>query len=71
MTAEINVEYESCQSEDSPCKIRLFETKSLFQDQFELCMFCQIHKCSDYCLKKKKNKVDDLPGSLQAVDNPK
>ncbi len=56
MTAEINSCVETNDADYSPCKIRLFETKSLPQDQFKLFMFCHMHKCSDYCLVKKKKK---------------
>jgi len=35
----------------SPCSTRLSETADAIQDGVELSMFCQMHKCSEYCLR--------------------
>ena len=71
MTAEINNDVKTNEADYSPCKIHLFETKSLQQDQFELCMFCHMHQCSDYCLVKKKKKKTDSPTAVQEIETPK
>jgi hypothetical protein len=60
MTAEVD----QCDSDHdenySPCKVRFSEVESCTRgqkrDQKLLCHFCQIHKCSDYCLRKVKKK---------------
>jgi hypothetical protein len=55
-TAEIDPKCKRPNKKTSPCKIRFCQSKNLKIDQQELCMFCQIHQCSDYCLRLLKNK---------------
>jgi len=61
MTAEV-AEIESITPEDSvkssPCSIRFSETVDMIQDGAELSNFCQIHKCSDYCLRQSKSNTN-------------
>ena len=54
-TAQVNPESEEPDHHSSPCKMRFSETQCMEKDQEALCMFCQIHKCSDYCMRKYKN----------------
>jgi hypothetical protein len=57
MTAELKDDNSILSDHDiSPCNIRLFQTKDMGTDQLELCKFCQIHTCSDYCLRTSKTK---------------
>ena len=62
MTAELPAcDLLPVQEEDkpSPCSARLSETADVIQDGAELSMFCQMHKCSEYCLRRpnSKNKI--------------
>lgn len=58
MTAEVRNNTLHNSQKRSPCKKRFCQTKDLSTDQNELCHFCQIHKCSDYCMRdiEKKEK---------------
>lgn len=58
MTAEVRNNTLHNSQKCSPCKKRFCQTKDLSTDQNELCHFCQIHKCSDYCMRdiEKKEK---------------
>ena len=61
-TAEIPKNCTTPDKFSSPCKTRFSQTSNIETDQQDLCMFCQIHNCSDYCLKSStdnstKNKV--------------
>jgi hypothetical protein len=64
MTACLNENVE-VEKDKSPCKMRFCQTASKEFDQTLLCNFCQMHSCSDYCLRgtsvKKKNNNDVLP----------
>lgn len=53
-TAEVNLEADNVTGDVSPCKLRFRETDSIEKDGQDLCMFCQIHKCNDYCMRKTK-----------------
>ena len=53
-TAEVNIEADNVTGDVSPCKLRFRETDSIEKDRQDLCMFCQIHKCNDYCMRKTK-----------------
>jgi hypothetical protein len=58
MTASIRettVETTSC-TETNPCKLRFCDISSLEKDQDSLCKFCQMHSCSDYCLRLIKHQ---------------
>jgi hypothetical protein len=59
-TAKISSE--SLDTEDStcPCKIRFREVTDIKKDQQALCQFCQIHKCSRYCMRTNKNMQGNL-----------
>jgi len=50
-TAEIPKNCTTPDKFSSPCKKRFSQTSNIETDQQDLCMFCQIHRCSDYCLK--------------------
>jgi hypothetical protein len=54
LTAELQSEKDYSNEGISPCKLRFGETISLNEDARNLCMFCQIHKCNDYCMRKSK-----------------
>jgi len=61
-TAKIPTNCTTPDKSSSPCKTRFSQTSNIETDQKDLCMFCQIHHCSDYCLKSStdnstKNKV--------------
>jgi hypothetical protein len=43
----------------SPCKVRFGETNCLNEDAQNLCMFCLIHTCNDYCMRKSKTGNND------------
>ncbi len=53
-TAEVYIEADNVTGDVSPCKLRFRETDSIEKDGQDLCMFCQIHKCNDYCMRKTK-----------------
>ncbi|MFO0446435.1 MAG: hypothetical protein ACK51L_02090 [bacterium] len=37
---------------DSPCSQRFSECMNVFTDAVDLCHFCQLHQCRDYCLRQ-------------------
>jgi hypothetical protein len=43
---------------DSPCSQRLSECMNVFTDAVDLCHFCQLHQCSDYCLRQSSSKIN-------------
>jgi len=55
-TAELPSNCKKTDKFSSPCKLRFSQTSNIEEDQHDLCMFCQIHKCSDYCLKSYVNQ---------------
>jgi hypothetical protein len=42
---------------DSPCSQKLSECTNVFTDGVDLCHFCQLHQCSDYCLRQSSSKI--------------
>jgi len=44
-------------TKESPCSKRLSECTDLQMDCAELCSFCQMHSCSDYCLRTSGKNV--------------
>lgn len=52
VTAEVNP-VTSQSSKKSPCKIRYCQAENKEQDGKVLQNFCQIHVCSDYCMRDK------------------
>ncbi len=44
-------------TKESPCSKRLGECTDLHMDCAELCSFCQMHSCSDYCLRTSGKNV--------------
>ncbi len=54
-TAEISPESVDTEESTCPCKIRFREVADITQDQQALSQFCQIHKCSEYCMRTNKN----------------
>ncbi len=44
-------------TKESPCSKRLSECTDLHMDCAELCSFCQMHSCSDYCLRTSGKNV--------------
>jgi hypothetical protein len=54
-TAELPTNCTTPDQSSSPCKIRFSQTTNIEKDQQDLCMFCQIHHCNDYCLKSSSD----------------
>ena len=64
LTASLDSNIEVNSSNPNPCTVRFCQTSSMAEDQLHLSSFCQMHKCSDYCLRRspKKTKINsDLP----------
>jgi hypothetical protein len=59
LTAELQSEKNDSNDGISPCKLRFGETNSLNEDAHNLCMFCQIHTCNDYCMRKSNTKKNE------------
>jgi hypothetical protein len=55
-TAEINLENKIPAQNESPCKRRFRECQNIEDDAQDLSWFCQIHRCSEYCMRKSKEK---------------
>jgi len=55
-TAELPLDYEKQSKSSSPCKVRFSQTTNIEKDGYDLCMFCQMHKCSNYCLKSSTDR---------------
>jgi hypothetical protein len=56
MTAKVKTHTLKIPEKGSPCKTRFSQTKDIVGDQNRLCHFCQIHKCSDYCMRNIEKK---------------
>ena len=52
-----------------PCKTRLIEAKSFFIDDISLINITALHECSDYCMRKFKNR--NKPDKTQAAGSNK
>jgi hypothetical protein len=63
-------EDEECTSEyTEPCCERLCQVSDLKQDEIKLLQKCQMHKCSDYCLRKMKVKDVAEHNQMQGAQN--
>jgi len=67
-TAEINSQSEVPPQNMSPCNVRFRETQDMLTDGEQLCNFCQIHKCNDYCMKKTKD-TENVTTKPEKVSN--
>jgi len=54
VTAEVNTDNDNPHEATSPCNMRFCQTTCMKEDGNNILNFCQMHNCSDYCMRDKK-----------------
>ncbi len=54
MTAEVSTDNDNPNETTSPCNMRFCQTTCMKEDGNNILNFCQMHNCSDYCMRDKK-----------------